>query len=194
MYTNIIEFIALVLFAGSVWHALRFQDGLFAQQWFTAGYLAILVRETINQVVLQTYSFSPTILTLGVMPVLLALLWPSVFYLAFQFARRCVSADKPLLIAGLMFLIAASFALPIEATAAQLQWWLYASPTHPIFGGVPLAAPLIWGGMAAVFYAFFWRARQFRLPERGKLYALITLSPVIAVADVLITVLFNAVV
>ncbi len=192
MYTSIIEFIAIVLFIGCFWHATRHEGRAFAQQWFVAGYLAALIRETLDQVMLQMYVYAPSVLRIGSAPALITLLWASVFYLAYRFARRFVDLDKPAPVAVLMFLIAASFALPIEATAMQLRWWLYATSVRAVFGGVPLVAPLVWGGGAAIFYAFFWRVTQSRLPDRGRLYALITLSPVIAVAQLLLAVLLSA--
>lgn len=191
MYTSIVEFIAIVLFIGGFWHAVRYEGRAFAQQWFLTAWLAIFIRETLNQLIFQVSYFAPSILRLGAAPVLIALLWASVFYLAYQFARRLVDTTQSAFIVGLLFLITASFALPLEATAAQLRWWLYDAPSHIAFGGVPLAALLVWGGSAAIFYAVFWRARQARLPERGRLYLLITLSPVIAVAQVLLMVLLN---
>jgi hypothetical protein len=60
-----------------------------------------------------------------------------------------------------------------------------------MFGKVPWGAPLAWGGGAAIFYAVFWRIRQTRLNERGKLYALIALAPIIAVAQLVLTILLS---
>lgn len=191
MYTFIIEFIAFVLWVGGFWHAMRHRNRSFAQQWFFSSYLATLVRETINLFVFQIYFFAPSIVRLGNAPVLLAMLAPSVFYLAYAFARRWVDPPKSAMMLGLIFLITASFALPIEATAAQLRWWLYSDARLPVFGGVPLTAPLVWGGNAAIFYAAFWRIRQSRLNEPGKLYALIALAPLIAVGQILLAVLLN---
>lgn len=192
MYTSIVEFIAVVLFIGGFWHAVRYEGRAFAQQWFLAAWMAVFIRETVNQLVLQVYYFAPPVLRLGAAPALIPLLWVSVFYLAYQFARRFVDSTQPVFVAGLMFVIAASFALPIEATAAQLQWWLYDTPSRSAFGGVPMASLLVWGGSAAIFYAVFWRVNQSRLPERGKLYLMVILSPVIAVAQLLLMVLLNA--
>jgi hypothetical protein len=191
VYTSIIEFLAIVLFLGGFWHAARTQGSAFAQQWFVAGYLTALIRETLNQILFQTYVFAPGMLRLGVSPALITLLSAGVAYLAYHFALRFVDANKPALVAGLVFVIAASFALPIEATAAQSQWWLYTIPVRRIFGTVPLLAPLVWGGGAAIFYAVFWRVAQSRLPDRGRLYLLVTLAPVMAAAQLLLVVLLN---
>lgn len=191
MFTFIVEFIALVLLIGGSWHASRYEGRGFAQQWFVGAYLAAVIRETLNQVVFQVYQFSPDVMRVGAAPALVTMLGAGVYYLAFQFARRFVDANKPGWMAGLVFLITASFALPIEATAAQLNWWLYARPSIIAFG-VPMASLLVWGGGAAIFYALFWRVRQTRLPERGKLYAMVTLAPVIAVGQLLLVVLLNA--
>ena len=68
MFTFLIEFFSLVLFLGCVWHALRSQGRPFAQQWFIGAYLYVFIREVINQVVLQTYTFAPDILRIGVVP------------------------------------------------------------------------------------------------------------------------------
>lgn len=185
MDTAIIEFTTLVLFVGCFWHAARYESRAFAQQWFIAGYLFAIIRETVVLVVLQTYGYAPSITRLGVVPVIICLLYPSVFYLAYFIARRFTFAQGALASAGLVFLIVASIALPIETTAARAQWWAYASPARVIFGGMPLTAPLVWGGGAAIFYAVFARIRTSLLPERGKLYALITLAPVMAAAHLL---------
>jgi hypothetical protein len=50
---------------------------------------------------------------------------------------------------------------------------------------VPISVPLIWGGGAAIFYAVFSKVNSSRLPERGKLYAMVTLAPAIAAAHLL---------
>lgn len=192
MYTSIVEFIAIILFIGGFWHAVRFEGRAFAQQWFLAAWMAVFIRETVNQLLFQVYYFSPSILRLGAAPALIPLLWASIVYLAYQFARRFVDTTQPAFVVGLMFLITASFALPIEATAAQLQWWLYDMPSRVAFGGVPMASLLVWGGSAAIFYAVFWRVGQSRLPERGKFYLMVILSPVIAVAQLSLMVLLNA--
>ncbi|HEX7594589.1 MAG TPA: hypothetical protein VF429_10515, partial [Anaerolineae bacterium] len=131
------------------------------------------------------YAYAPEIVRLGVAPAIVALLWGSVFYLAYQFARRFTASPNFAPVAALMFVIAASLALPIESLAAQLHWWLYADPGHAIFGSVPISVPLIWGGGAVIFYAVFSKVNASRLPERGKLYAMVTLAPAIAAAHLL---------
>jgi hypothetical protein len=184
MFTFIVEFLSLALFIGCMWHAARYESRAFAQQWFVGAYLYFFIRETIMQVWVQTYIYAPAIVRVGAAPLLLGLLWGSVFYLAYQFARRFV-AVRNLMLAALMFAIAASIALPIEATAAQLHWWLNQEPTRTVFGGVPIIAPLVWGGAAVIFYAVFAKVHASRLPDRGKLYAMVTLSPAIAAAHLL---------
>ncbi len=185
MFSYIVEFLSLALFVGCVWHAARYESRAFAQQWFVGAYLYFFIRETIMQVWVQTYIYAPSILRLGAAPLTLGLLWGSVFYLAYQFARRFTTAQNFAPFAALMFAIAASIALPIEATAAQLHWWLNQEPTRTVFGGVPMVAPLVWGGAAVIFYAIFSRVNASGLPERGKLYAMVTLSPAIAAAHLL---------
>ena len=180
-----IEFAAVVLFAGCFWHAARYESRAFAQQWFIGGFLFAVIRETVILVVLQIYDFSPTILRIGVVPALVCLLTPSLIYLAYHFARRFSASPNLAPIAGLMFVVAASITLPLEATAAQTGWWTYTTPARMLFGGMPLTAPLIWGGSATIFYAIFWRVRGTPLPERGKLYAMVTLSPLIAAVHLL---------
>ncbi len=192
MFTSIIEFIAIVLFVGGYWHAARAEGRALAQQWFTAGYLVAIIREMLNQVLFQVYVFAPAIMRLGSAPVLVTLLSISVAYLAFAFAQRWVEPRHAKWMMLLVFLITASIALPIEATAAQLRWWYYPEATQTMFGKVPWGAPLAWGGGAAIFYAVFWRIRQTRLNERGKLYALIALAPIIAVAQLVLTILLSA--
>ncbi len=185
MFTFLVEFLSLVLFVGCIWHAAHFESRAFAQQWFVAAYLYAFIRETITQVALATYAYAPSIVRLGAAPAIVGLLWGSLFYLAYQFARRFTTSPQFALVAALMFLVAASIALPIEATAAQLHWWLYAEPGPTFFGGVPVIAPLVWGGGAAIFYAVFSKVNASRLPDRGKLYALVTLSPAIAAAHLM---------
>ena len=182
MFTFIVEFLSIVLAAGSMWHAARYEGRAFAEQWFSAGYLAALIAATIDQGILQTQVYAPTILRIGIAPALVTLLAPSFSYLAFQFSRRFVS-ENGALSAGLIFLITASFALPLEATATQMGWWLYPSAHRIMFGSVPLGGPVIWGGASAIFYSIFWRIHNSRLPERGRLYAMIALAPVIALVD-----------
>ena len=185
VYPAVVELLAIGLFAGCVWHATRVAGRAFAQQWFIPLYLVALIRETINQAALQTYSYAPGILRVGAAPALVALLPASIFYLAYQFARR-LGAERPAGIASVMFLSALSLALPLEATAAQALWWVYAEPRLVVFGRVPVAAPLVWGGAAVIWYAVWARVARTRLPERGRLYALITLSPIIALAQLLL--------
>jgi hypothetical protein len=185
MFTFIIELLSLVLFVGCVWHAARYESRAFAQQWFIGAYLYFFIRETIMQVWVQTYIYAPSILRLGAAPLTLGLLWGSVFYLAYQFARRFAAPQNIAPFAALMFVIAASITLPIEATAAQLHWWLSQESGRTVFGGVPISVPLAWGGAAAIFYAVFSKVNASRLPERGKLYAIVTLSPAIAAAHLL---------
>ena len=192
MYPSIVEFFALVLFIGGLWHAARYQGRDFAQQWFIGAYLAALIRETLNQIIFQVYIFSPDVLRIGAAPGLITLLGAGITYIAYRFALRFVAATQPGWVAGLVFIIAASLALPIEATAAQLHWWIYNEPLPVVFGGVPIAALFVWGGSAAIFYVVFWRIRESRLPERGKFYAMVTLAPVIAVGQLLLMVLLNA--
>ncbi len=184
MFAGIIEFTSLVLFVGSFWHAARYNDRAFAQHWFVAGYLSAILRETIMQVAFGVYAFAPQILRIGAAPALVTLLLPSLTYIALNFAQRFSSALDLRKTIGLVFLIASSIALPIEATAVQANWWVYQISLHVVFGGMPLFAPLIWGGEAVIFYAAFARVRATNLPDRGKLYAMITLSPVIAAAQV----------
>lgn len=183
MYTNIIEFLAFVLFIGSLWHAMRYQGRAWAQQWFVTAAMFAVIRETIVQVVLQTYIFEARILRLGIVPIVMILLYPSVLYLAFHFAQRLTV--RPAWIAGIMFAVAASFGLAIEATAALTEWWVYTGAPRVMFGGVPLGVPFSWGGAAAIFYAIFYRIRGAHLPDQGKLYALVTLSPAIAAVHLL---------
>ena len=185
MFTFIAEFLSLVLFVGCAWHASHYESRTFAQQWFVGAYLYVFIRETITQVWLQTYDYAPSIVRLGPAPAIVGLLWGSVFYLAYQFARRFTASERFVPVAALMFVIAASIALPIEATAAQLHWWLYPDPGRTVFGGMPIVVPLVWGGAAAIFYAVFSKVNGSRLPERGKVYAMVTLSPVIAAAHLL---------
>jgi hypothetical protein len=185
MFTFLIEFLSLVLFVGCYWHAARYEGRAFAQRWFVAAFLYVFIRDTIVQVVLQTFAYAPAVLRIGVAPALVGLLWGAVFYLAFQFARRFVAAENRAAVLALLFVIAASIALPIEAAAARLQWWLYPDAKRTVFGAMPVIAPLLWGGGAVIFYAVFARVNASRLSDRGRFYALVTLSPVIAIAHLL---------
>lgn len=194
MFTFIVEFMSVVLSIGCVWHSTRYHGRAFAQQWFIAGYLFAIIRETVSQVVFGMQSYAPSILRIGAVPALVSLLWPSLFYTAYHFARRFTASQNYAPVAALMFLIALSLALPIEASAAQSRWWLYENPAHVAFGGVSFVAPWLWGGAASIFYAAFFKVRAARLPDRGRLYALITLSPVIAAAHILYTLILSAVV
>ena len=180
MFTSIIEFTSLVLFIGCFWHAAHYNGRAFARQWFIAGYLAAILRETILQTAFSVYFFAPTILRIGAAPALVTLLSPSIFYLAYQFALRFVPLEKLRWMLGLMFLIAASIWLPLEATAVQARWWIYGELAGRVVLGAPLIAPLIWGGSAVIFYWLFARVRSTNLPDRGKLYAMIVLASVIA--------------
>lgn len=185
MFAGIIELTSLILFVGCFWHAAHYNDRAFAQQWFVAGYLSSILRETIMQVAFGVYLFAPTVLRIGAAPALITLLLPSITYIALNFSQRFMSVIDPRKAIGLIFLIASSIALPIEATAVQANWWDYQTASRAVFGTMPLFAPLIWGGGAVIFYAAFARVRATNLPDRGKLYAMITLSPVIAAAQVI---------
>lgn len=192
MFTSIIEFIALVLLLGSIWYAARTEGRSFAQQWFTAGYLTAITREILNQVMFRVYVFAPAMMRLGSAPVLVTLLSASVAYLAYAFAKRWIDPQRTWHMGVLVFVITASLALPIEATAAQLKWWLYTIPTMTWFGGMPITAPLMWGANAVILYAFFWRIHQTRLTEPAKLYALIALSPIMAAVQMGLIILLSA--
>ncbi len=179
MYPSLIEFAAVILFLGCLWHATRYQGVGFAQQWFISGYLFGILREVVVQVAFPMYTFAPGMLRLGAAPALVVLMWAALFYLAYWFARRFAAFSDLARMGILVFAIAASLILPIEATAAQLGWWVYEDPAAVVYGGVPLTAPLVWGGAAVLFYVFFARIRASRLPERGRVYAMISLSPII---------------
>ncbi|MBI5649597.1 MAG: hypothetical protein HZC40_04000 [Chloroflexi bacterium] len=185
MYPFVIEFVALVLFAGLLWHASRYESRAFAQQWFIGGLLATFIRETITQALLQSNLYAPEFLRIGAAPVAICLLTPSISYLALHLARGFARTEQRARMFALIFIIAASIALPLEATAAQAQWWTYATRTRAAFGAMPIVAPFAWGGAATIFYTVFWKVRETRLPERGKLYALVTLAPLIAAAQLL---------
>lgn len=192
-FTYLVEFLSVVLFAGCVWHAARYERPSFAQQWFVGAYLYAFIRETISQLLFPTYDYAPSIVRMGVAPALVGLLWGSVYYLAYRFAGRLTPSRREPLFGLLVFLIAASVALPIEATAAQLHWWLYVEPGRTFFGGIPVFVPLVWGAGAVIFCAVFDRVGASRLPERGKLYAMVTLSPAIAVAHLIVAAVLGAV-
>ncbi len=194
MFVGIIELTSLLLFIGCFWHAARYNDRAFAQQWFVAGYLSGILRETIMQVAFGVYYFPSTILRIGAAPALVTLLLPSVTYLALNFAQRFSPAIELRKTLGLILLIASSIALPIEATAVQASWWAYQTSSLLVFGSIPVFAPLIWGGGAVIFYAAFARVRATNLPDRGKLYAMITLSPVIAAVQVIYILLLGVVI
>ena len=188
MYIYIIEFTALVLLMVGSWHAAKNYGRAFAQQWFVGAYLAAFIRETLNQTVFQTYLYSSDVVRIGAAPALITMLDAGIAYLAFCFALRFVDSTQTGFIAGLIFLIVASVALPIEATAAQMNWWVYTHPSN-IALGVPLASLIAWGGGAAIFYAVFVRVRQSRLPEQGRFYAMVALAPIVAVGQLLLLVL-----
>jgi hypothetical protein len=191
VFAGIIEITSLLLFIGCFIHSARYCGREFAQQWFLAGYLSAILRETIMQVAFGVYLFAAEILRIGAAPALLTLLSPSLFYIAVNFSSRFVTTIDLRKMLGLIFVICSSLALPIEATAAQTGWWVYQTSARLVFGGVPLFAPLIWGGEAAIFYATFVRVRATSLPDRGKLYAMITLSPVIAAAQLIYVLLLG---
>ncbi|HEX9076838.1 MAG TPA: hypothetical protein VF932_13725 [Anaerolineae bacterium] len=193
MYTGIVEFAAVVIFLGCVWHAVGYAGRWFAPQWFIAGYLFGIMRETVMQVAFQLYYYNPRLVHFGAAPALVTLWWGADFYLAFVFARRLVSPKRTAAFLALVFVIAASLMLPVEATAAQLGWWVYEDPGLRVFGGVPLMAPLVWGGGAALYALVFQRVRSTRLPERGRMFAMITLSPILAAVHIVYTLLLSLV-
>ncbi len=193
MLTPIVEVSSIILFVGCVWHATRFEGRAFAEQWFIAGYLFALIREDIMQVAFPNYFYAPSILRLGAAPALVSLLYGSLFYLSFVFSRRLASATEYAPFAALVFVSTACFALPIEATAAQVHWWLYETPGPVIFGEMPAVAPLLWAGAAVLFYLVFQRLSTSRLPERGRLYAMITFSPILALLHVIYSLILEAV-
>ncbi len=189
MYAGILELLAGVLFIGSIWNCVRVEGRARALQWFLPAYLYTVMREIVVGGFLQSYAYSAQLTFIGGAAVFVGMLRGSLYYLAREFARRFTGS--PPRIAALMFFIAASFALPLEAIAAQLHWWTHPSPRWVLFGGVPLFAPIIWGVGAVVFYGAFARVRRTFLPERGKLYALITLAPILALVDALVAFLFE---
>jgi len=200
MFTLILEFTAIILFSGCLWHAAKYNGRAFAQQWFIAGYLAAILRETILQTAFSIYFFAPTILRIGAAPALVTLLSPSIFYLAFQFALRMIPPLSPLdkggeggsrAMLGLIFLIATSIGLPLEATAVQARWWTFGESAGRVVLGAPIFASLIWGGSAVIFYWLLARVRATNLPDRGKLYAMIVLASVIAGLQVIWTLLLS---
>lgn len=194
MYTIIIQFAAVILFAGCAWHAAKFEGSPFAQQWFVAGYLFGIIRETVMQVAFPNYFYAPSILRIGAAPALICLLWAALPYLAYVFTRRIVPPKETVPFAALLFIATASFDLPIEATATVVHWWIF-EPTYApfFFGGVPLVVPLLWGGAAAIFFLFLQRVRTSRLPDRGRTYAMITFAPVMAALHVVYSLVLMAV-
>lgn len=193
MFTFIVEFASLVLFIGCFWHAARYENSAFAQQWFIGAYLAAILRETILQTAFSVYFFAPSVLTIGAAPALLTLLSPSIFYLAYQFAVRfkplVSSQDKIGQVSArwmlvLVFLISASIGLPLETTAVAARWWVYEAAGRVVLGA-PVFASLIWGGSSFIFYVVFARIRRTPLPDRGKLYASIASAPVVAALQVI---------
>ncbi len=193
MLTPIIEISSVILFVGCVWHATRFEGRAFAEQWFIAGYLFALIREDIMQVAFPNYFYTPSILRLGAAPALISLLYGSLFYLSYVFSRRLAPATAHAPFAALVFVSTACFALPIEATAAAVHWWLYEMPGPVIFGEMPVVAPLLWAGAAVLFYLVFQRLSTTRLPERGRLYAMITFAPIMAIVHVIYSLILEAV-
>ena len=192
MNISILEFTSVLLFIGCLWHCAHYFGGGFAQQWFIAGYLVAIIRESLMQVAIGEYIFAPTILRIGAAPALVTLIGASLAYIALHFARRLTIENNRARIAGLVFVITTSLALALEATAVQSQWWIYLQPATTVFGGVHLSAPLAWGGAAVIFYAVIARVRATKLPDRGRLYAMITLSPVIAVVQLLLALILGA--
>ncbi len=193
MFTIIIEFASVLIFLGCLVHAARYGGRGLAQQWFIAAYLFGIFRETVMQVAFEMYFYSSRLVHIGAAPALVSLLWGCIFYLAFVFARRLVPPKETVPFLALVFVIAASLVLPIEATAAQLGWWTYQDPAPRVFGGVPLTVPLIWGGAAVLFALVFQKVRSSRLPDRGRMYAMITFSPIIAAVHIVYTLLLSAV-
>ncbi len=192
MLTGVVQLAAVILFVACVWHATRFDGRAFAEQWFIAAYLFALIREDIMQVAFPNYFYAPSILRLGAAPALLSLLVGSLFYLGYVFARRWAAPAEHVPFAAFVFVATACFALPIEATAAQVRWWWYEMPGPVVFGDMPVVAPLLWAGGAVLFYVVFQRVRTTRLPERGRLYAMIALSPILALLHVIYTLALEA--
>ncbi len=188
MTVGAIEFAAIVLLAGSLWHCVRYQSRAFAEQWFVAVLLYALLREVLASAALTMYTYSPQMLYVGSAPVLQVSLRASLFYLAYQFARRLTRSENFLPVGALMFGIAASFALPLQAIGAQLEWWTFRVNSGVLFG-IPAAAPLTWGVGAALYYFAFWRVQKMPLPPRGKVYALVTVAPILTLADLAIALL-----
>lgn len=193
MLTGVVQVACVVLFVGSALHAIQFEGRAFAEQWFIAAYLFALIREDIMQVAFPNYFYAQSILRLGAAPALVSLLYGSLFYLAYVFARRLAPPTEFVPFAALVFVATVCFALPIEATAAQVGWWRYEMPGPVIFGEMPVVAPLLWGGGAVLFYAVYQRLSATRLPERGRLYAMITFSPIVALLHVIYTLVLEAV-
>src|SRR5574341_383432 len=94
MFTFIVEFMSVILSIGCVWHSARYHGRAFAQQWFIAGYLFAIIRETVAQVVFEMQSYAPSILRIGAAPALISLLWPSLFYVAYHFARQFTASKN----------------------------------------------------------------------------------------------------
>ena len=117
MYTGMVEFAAVVIFLGCLWHANRYEGRWFAQQWFIAGYLFGILRETVMQVAFQLYFYSPRLVYFGAAPALVTLLWGSLFYLAFVFARRLVSPKQTAAFLALVFVIALVLAVILASAA-----------------------------------------------------------------------------
>jgi hypothetical protein len=193
MYTSVIQIAAVALFAICLYHAWQFEGRKYAQQWFVTGYLFALIRENLL-VSFNALTYSDQMLRLGSAPTLTTLLLPALFYIAYLLARRLVDTSDLRPIAYLMFLLAPALTLPIDATALQFGWWTFPSESLSFLNGIPYYVPFAWGASAALFYAFIWRVRKIRLRGSGQLFALITLSPLIAGINLLLIGMVQAIV
>ena len=186
MYSGALEFIAIILSVGCIYHAIRVEGRAFAEQWFIGAFFYGILRESFATAMLAMYAYTPQLTFLGAAPIFVSLFHGSLFYLALQFARRFIAPEKIGLTAAVVFPIAASFALPLETTAVQLEWWTFNRAGLLIFGGMRVFMLVVWGAGAALFCFAFARVRRTPLPDRGKLYAMITLAPIIALADLFV--------
>jgi hypothetical protein len=191
----LVQFIAVVLFAACVWHSWNVEGRRAAQQWFFIGYIFSLLLVSLL-VVISQISFSESFLLFGAAPSLVVMLFPALYYLAYQAAQLFTQATRLRAMAYVIFLITPALMLPLDVTAVQFHWWAYPTESLDFLNGVPFYVPFAWGAVAAAFFLMIGRIRKIRFRGAGQFFAMIIAAPFVAglmiLVIALIQVLFDA--
>lgn len=191
--TFLIQFLALLLFAGCLAYAWRAEGPRAAQQWFLIGYIfAVLIINLL--VVIQQIAYNANMIVFGAAPSLTVMLFPAVFYIAYWIAKRYADPTDLRAMGYLMFAITPWLLLPIDALAVTQGWWSFPSDSLSFLNGIPFYIPFAWGISGAAFYVMMGRIRKIKFRGNGQFFAMIIAAPLLAAIGLILIALIQVIV